>query len=228
MRHAARLLVAEEQQVTGLVLAPIGALLHNLARESLLRSVALQDDAVAQVAHLGQSRAVGHLGRSAAPQVAGTQHATCRLLDLGSVEALAAPLREFVDIGGIDPAYPTVGRGEFYPFSLCCLEFQDVTHHQVANGLITARHGHQTRVITGDDIALCFAPGLHLRLGLERQRTLGDIGDVVIRHLHAVPAVTLLQHLDRGTHDALRCHFGTVLGLSAQGSDTQFDQSPLA
>ena len=36
MRHTARLLVTEEEQITGLILAPVGAFLHYLSSESLL------------------------------------------------------------------------------------------------------------------------------------------------------------------------------------------------
>ena len=60
MCHAARL-GAKEQQVAGLRLLPFVGL-DDFAGECLLRSVALQDNGIGEIAHFRQAGAVGKLG----------------------------------------------------------------------------------------------------------------------------------------------------------------------
>ena len=143
------------------------------------------------------------------------------------VEVSFCPFLKFVNFAFWQPAKAAVGGGELNPFAVFCLVFENVAHHEVGNGFVASRLGHEACAVGVHNVALSRTPVFHLRLCFAEERRFWHIRDIVVGRLHAIPVGSAVEHSHRLSHDALSGHFASVLAFAAHTCHREFHQSPL-
>ena len=209
--------VAEEQEVSCLTFVPLFCR-HDVAGESLLRSIAGENDSGRKIGRFDKSRTVGTFDRSAAPEVSRSHHSFGGLYDFIHVYGSRCPLGEFATFVVFQESGSSIGERYGYElFSRFSCGLQNTARYDIRHGLgIFICGSIYIALQSGIDISGGIFPFGPLGSSFYGDRICDYPTDVIIGSLHSVPTLLLFQDEQGRTENSLRDHLGRMSRLASQ------------